>query len=228
LAQEISQYFRLVCLGVDVMAKDISKSWKEGDFGIIEINAAPGVSMHLNPAVGESVNVPHYILEYLFPREQPCRLPIITFNRLKRENVYHIIDHILLKHPHWTMGTVCRDGVWLNRSQKNSHQDYNSNVQSLLRHPKLDLLIAEYPEEIFEGDGTFYEGSNLIILDDPSETELILTRDLLPKGTIIIKRGNEISVQAKGQIESYRLAEGESFSYVYLKEINRLLLEVAL
>lgn len=223
LAQDIAQYFRLVCMGIDVIAEDISRSWKEGNFGIIEINAAPGIFMHLNPAVGESVDVPGLILEHLFPVTQPCRMPIITFNKLYREEIYEIVDHILLNHPDWLIGSVCQDGIFLNRSEKVLNKNYNSNVQSLLRHPKLDLLIAEYTETVFAKDGMAYEGSDLIILDEPSETEATLARDLLPNKTLIIKQGNSISVKVQGLMESYTLAESESFSYVYLKEITRLL-----
>lgn len=223
LAQDIAQYFHLVCLGIDVIAKDISRSWKEGDFGIIEINSAPGVSMHLNPAVGESVDVPSAILDYVFPPHQPYRIPIITFNKLYRNDIYEIVDHILLNNPDWYIGSVCREGMWLNRSQKSLNRDYNSNIKSLLRHPRLDLLIAEYTEETLEASGMVYEGSNLVILEDPTPVEQCLVRDLLPNGTIILKEGQNVSVQVNGLLESYRLTEADLFSYVYLKEIKRMI-----
>ncbi|NJO01766.1 MAG: cyanophycin synthetase, partial [Bacteroidia bacterium] len=37
LAQDIAQHFRLTCLGIDVMTTTLAKSWKDGNFGIIEI-----------------------------------------------------------------------------------------------------------------------------------------------------------------------------------------------
>ncbi len=85
------------------------------------------------------------------------------------------------------------------------------------------MLIAEYPEEIFEQEGMFYEGSNLVVLDEPTETERILGRDLLPNGRLIVKEGNEISVRESDFRECYRLAESESFSSVYLEELARLI-----
>jgi cyanophycin synthetase len=226
LAQDIAQYFNLVCLGIDVIAKDISKSWKDGDFGIIEINAAPGVYMHLNPAFGNSVDVPGKIIDNLFPPNSPSRVPIITFNKLYKEEVYEIVNHILLKHPHWTIGSVCQAGVWLNHSQKMAHSDYNRNVKSLLRHPKLDLLIVEYTDEIFEEDGLVYQGSNVVILDNPTETEMLLGRDLLFNGTLIIKQGTEVSLQVGSMRERYSLGESESFQPIFLKEITRLILDL--
>jgi cyanophycin synthetase len=96
---------------------------------------------------------------------------------------------------------------------------YNTNIFSLLRHPKLDLLIAEYDEDILEKEGMFYQGSNMVVLDNPTETEMMLRRNTFDESTIIIKEGNEISIQRRGMIEDYTLGEDEPFSRVYLKEI---------
>ncbi len=223
LAQEIAQYLQLVCLGIDVIAEDLSVSWKDGNFGIIEINSAPGIYMHLNPAVGDSVDVPGLILDYLFPPSTPSRIPIITFNRLYKEEIYQIINHILLQHPQWTIGTVSREGVWLNHSQRRVNFDYNSSVIALLRHPKLDLLIAEYSEDLFEIEGMAYSGSNLVILDNPTPIEMELGRDLLQDGALIVKQGQEVRLQVQGSIEQYHLGEENPFSYIFLKEITRLI-----
>jgi cyanophycin synthetase len=223
LAQDIAQHFRLTCLGIDVISPSLEKSWKSGDFGILEINAAPGISMHLRPAIGESVDVPSHILETFFESDTDARIPIITFNRVSVHDLQETIDHILLQHPDWTIGAVCRDAVFVNRSEKVLNNDYNSNVQSLMRHPKLDLLIAEYGEDVLESDGMFYYGSNLVILDNPTETEKILTRDVFDDSTIVIKEGNQASIRHKGLIEQYTLGADEPFTRVYLKEIGTIL-----
>lgn len=223
LAQDIAQHFRLTCLGIDVIARNLTKSWKSGDFGILEINAAPGIFMHLNPAVGESTDVPSHILETFFESGTGARIPIITFNHISVQELQETIDHILFQHPDWTIGAVCRDAVFVNRSQKILNKDYNSNVQNLLRNPKLDLLIGQYGEDVLEEEGMFYHGSNLVVLDNPTETEMILTRDIFDDSTVVIKEGDNISIRRKGLIEQYKLGEGEPFTRVYLKEIATIL-----
>ena len=223
LAQDIAQHFKLVCLGIDVISPSLSQSWKSGNFGILEINAAPGIFMHLNPAVGESVDVPSHILETFFASGEDARIPIITFNRISVQELQQTIDHILLQHPDWTIGAICREGVFVNRSEKNLNKDYNSNVQSLLRNPKLDLLIAAYGEDILERDGMFYQGSNMVVLDNPTETEMMLARDIISDSTVVVREGNNISIRRKGLIEQYSLGEGEPFTRVYLKEIPTVL-----
>lgn len=191
LAAAIAQYFRLTCLGIDVITEDISRSWREGNLGIIEINAAPGVFMHLNPALGESVDVPSRILEFLLPGDGPCRMPILTCNRLGGDELCQIIESLLQRHPHWLVGGICREGVWLNQSARKLAIDYNGSVGSLLRHPQLDFLIAEYPEAIFEEEGMAYEGSNWVVLEEPTATEKLLARDILPGGKVIFREKNQ-------------------------------------
>ncbi|MEH2442725.1 acetate--CoA ligase family protein [Nostoc sp.] len=222
LAQDIAQHFQLTCLGIDVITKSLAESWKSSNFAILEINAAPGVLMHLKPSEGESVDVPSHILETFFESGTDARIPIITFNKISVEELQETIDHILLQHPDLTIGAVCRDAVFVNRSKKVLGKNYNSNVQTLLRHPKLDLLIAEYAEEILDEDGMFYQSSNIVVLDNPTETEMILARDVFDSSTVVIRKGNSISVRRKGLIEDYTLAEDEPFTRVYLKETGTI------
>lgn len=223
LAQDIAQHFQLTCLGIDVVAEDLSQSWKEGDFGIIEINAAPGIFMHLKPAIGDSVDVPAHILKTFFDSGKAARIPIVSINRITVSDLQEMIDSILLHHPDWTVGAVCRDAVFINRSMKPIHADYNMNVQNLLRHPKLDLLITEYPEEVLERDGMFYCGSNLVVLDNPSKTEMVLARDKIAEEIVVILKADTVSIQRQGLVEQFVLNSGESFSKVYLREIAALL-----
>ncbi|BAU62897.1 RimK domain-containing protein ATP-grasp [Stanieria sp. NIES-3757] len=222
LAQDIAQHFRLTCLGIDIITNDIGRSWKETSFGIIEINAAPGVYMHLKPAIGEPVDVTARILETFFETEKNARIPIITFNRVSIRQLQKLSDRILMSHPDWTIGAVCREGILINRSEKILNRHYNTNVLNLLRNPKLDLLIAEYDEDALEAEGMFYHGSNLVVLEDPSEIEMILTRDVFSDSTVIIKQGREITIKRKGLLEQYELEAEELIEQVYLKEIGTI------
>ncbi len=222
LATYIAQYFRLVCLGVDVITENISQSWHESGLAVLEINAAPGVFMHLHPAIGESVDVPSRIIKHFFPSSQESRIPIITCNRLEQESLSQYINTILSSHPQWLIGGVCQGGMWLNHTQQTLRSNYNLNIEMLLRHPGLDCLIAEYSEEIFASQGTFYQGSDLIILDNPTEIEKILARDLLPKGILLIRQDNEILVKTQESEEKLYLSDGLSFSDICCQQISQL------
>lgn len=223
LAQDVAQHFQLTCLGIDVIAGNLAESWKEGNFSIIEINAAPGIYMHLKPAIGDSVDVPSAILDTFFASATAARIPIITFNRISVSEIQEVIDYILLHKPNWVVGAVCRDAVFINRAEKICHPNYNTNVMNLLRNPRLTLLIAEYTEDLLEKFGTFYSGSDIVILDNPTETEKVLTRDVFPDSTVVIRQHDTISIQRQGLIEQYQLSADEPIKRVFLKEIATLL-----
>lgn len=224
LAQDIAQHFRLTCMGIDVITANIAQSWKQSSFfGIIEINAAPGVYMHLNPSIGEPVDVTSRILETFFDSGKDARIPIISFNHISLRQLQRLSDRILTFHPDWTIGAVCREGIIVNRSEKQLNRSYNTNVRNLLRNPRLDLLIAEYDQEVLATEGMFYYGSNMVVLDDPSEIEMMLARDIFPDSTVIIKQEQQISIKHRGLLEQYELESGELLEQVYLKEIATIL-----
>lgn len=223
LTQDIAQHFRLTCMGIDVIAEDLSQSWKDSNFAIIEINAAPGIYMHLRPAIGDPVDVTSAILNTFFETAESARIPTLTFNRLSVNDLQELVDYILQQHPDWTVGAVCRDGVFVNRSEKVQHRHYNTNVSNLLRNPKLDILVAEYREEILEKQGMFYYGSNLVVLDNPTETEMMLARDVFPHSVVVTRQQNEVSIHREGLIEKYQLGDDEPFRRVFLKEVGTVL-----
>ncbi|MCX8130751.1 MAG: cyanophycin synthetase [Clostridia bacterium] len=64
--------------GVDITTEDISKPISENNGCIIELNAAPGLRMHLYPSEGKPRNVAADIIEMMFPEGQPYSLPIIS------------------------------------------------------------------------------------------------------------------------------------------------------
>ncbi len=172
---------------------------------------------------GDRVDVTSPLLETYFPIETSARIPIMTFNRVSMRDLQELVDHLLGQYPHWVIGAVCREGVLINRSEKVLHPTYNVNVSNLLRNPRLDMLIAEYRSEIFEQDGMFYSGSDMVVLDNPTETETLLTRDVFPHSTVVVRESGNVSIRRQGLIEQYRLGGSEPFSRVYLKETGTIL-----
>ena len=63
----------------------------------------------------------------------------------------------------------------------------------------------------------------MVVLDNPTEIEMTLARDIIDDSTVVVREGNNISIRRKGLIEQYTLGEGEPFTRVYLKEIPTVL-----
>ncbi|NOK15421.1 hypothetical protein, partial [Corallococcus exercitus] len=67
IAQLAARVVGLDIAGIDMVAQDISRPLQEQGGAIVEVNAGPGLLMHLKPAVGAPRPVGQAIAEHLFP-----------------------------------------------------------------------------------------------------------------------------------------------------------------
>ncbi|MCX7861954.1 MAG: acetate--CoA ligase family protein, partial [Bacteroidales bacterium] len=193
LVEDIAAYFNVRCLGIDVLAQDISKPWTEGNFGIIEINAGPGVFMHLAPAYGGSIDVPGIIIMSHFKRPENARIPIIAANYVSQEFANLLNKKLHEIKPNIFFSSLTRKGVYFNGEYFYNHPDHDANIENMLRHPKVDFaLIMHDVDDIFDY-GLVHRGADLIILDEArySEEKTLLSQ-LLPGGHVVYIEGNEM------------------------------------
>ncbi len=201
LVEDIASYFNVRCLGIDVLAQDISKPWTEGNFGIIEINAGPGVFMHLAPAYGGSIDVPGIIILSHFKRPENARIPIIAANYVSQEFANMLNAKLHEIKPNIFFSSLTRKGVYFNGEYFYNNPDHDANIENMLRHPKVDFaLIMHDVDDIFDY-GLVHRGADLIILDEPrySEEKTLLSQ-LLPGGHVVYIEGNEMYLKNNGDI----------------------------
>ena len=53
--------------GIDIMAKDLRTPVSENGGAILEVNAAPGFRMHIDPSEGIGRNAAEPVIDMLFP-----------------------------------------------------------------------------------------------------------------------------------------------------------------
>jgi cyanophycin synthetase len=66
--ERIARNIGLDICGIDVMAPDLTTPIKENGGAVLEVNAAPGLRMHLEPTNGTPRNVAEPIVDMLFPK----------------------------------------------------------------------------------------------------------------------------------------------------------------
>ncbi len=201
MVEDIAGFFNVKCLGIDVLAEDIGKSWKEGNFGIIEINAGPGVFMHLAPAYGGSVDVPGMIMRSHFYKNEYSRIPIITGNNISQtlaemiKNKLHEIDKDIY------FVSLTDEGVYLNGSSFFKNQDHDQNVKIALRHPKADIALISHNKDDILDFGTLHKGADIIIQHNADEVEEKVMNEMRLEGSHFIKvEKNTITVSQDEEI----------------------------
>src|SRR3954447_20411894 len=78
MAERIARIIGLDICGIDVMAPDLARPVTESGGVVLEVNAAPGFRMHVEPAEGIPRNVAEPVVDMLFPDRSKGRVPIIA------------------------------------------------------------------------------------------------------------------------------------------------------
>lgn len=78
LAERVSAIIGLDICGIDIMAPDVKTPISENGGAILEVNAAPGLRMHISPSEGKSRNIGDHIMDLLYPEGSKTRIPIVA------------------------------------------------------------------------------------------------------------------------------------------------------
>ncbi len=226
LVEDIAGYLDVKALGIDVLAEDISKPWTEGNFGIIEINAGPGVFMHLAPAYGGSVDVPKFIITSHFKNGDDGRIPIIATNTLCPElaqllfNAYRQINKQLF------VGALTNEGVFFNGAFFHKNPNHDQNVKLILRHPKLDVAIFKHNKDDIYDYGLFHSGLDIVILDNADYAEEVTLKDQMTQESLLLEIiENEIKLMKNGEILHATTCENEEDKNLQIVELLKPYLE---
>jgi cyanophycin synthetase len=118
VAATVSLAARIVGLdiaGIDLVAQDISRPLDTQRGAIVEVNAGPGLHMHLRTAEGPARQVGRAIADHLFPPDDDGRIPIVGVTGTHgRTAVCRLVAHLL--HIGGTrVGLACSEGLYLDR-----------------------------------------------------------------------------------------------------------------
>jgi cyanophycin synthetase len=130
--------------GIDVVAQDISRPLSEQGGIIVEVNAAPGLRMHLEPSVGISRPVGEAIADILFPRGETGRIPIVAVTGVNgKTTTTRFIAHVL-RGTGKTVGMTCTDGIYINDRRIDSEDCSGpQSAKSILMNPSVDMAVFE-------------------------------------------------------------------------------------
>ena len=130
--------------GVDLTTNDISMPVKRGEGAVIEVNAAPGLRMHLYPTEGKARNVTKDILEMIYPEGAPFTIPIVSITGTNgKTTVTRLISHVLALTGK-TVGMTTTSGIFVG-SQCISKGDNTGPVSAglILSDKRVEAAVLE-------------------------------------------------------------------------------------
>jgi cyanophycin synthetase len=160
--------------GIDVVCEDISRPLEEQRGAIVEVNAGPGLHMHLMPAEGEPRPVGKAIVDSLFPENDNGRIPIVGIAGTQGTALIARLVAWLIQLSGKHVGLACRDGLFLDRRQVEKTDCANwAAGQRLLINRSLEAAVFENSAEVILGQGIAYDRCQVGIVTDTLGAEAL-------------------------------------------------------
>jgi len=130
--------------GVDLVCDSILKPIEEVGGGIVEVNAAPGLRMHLSPSFGKGRPVGEAIISSMFEEGDDGRIPVVAVTGTNgKTTTVRLIAHLLTACGLRT-GMTNTDGVYIEGRRIDSGDCSGPrSARNVLLHPDVDAAVFE-------------------------------------------------------------------------------------
>jgi len=139
-----AQMVGLDICGVDVVCESVLLPMEEQGGGVVEVNAAPGLRMHLSPSFGKGRDVGEAVIATMFPNGEDGRVPVIAVTGTNgKTTTVRLTSHLLRTHG-LRVGMTNTDGVYVNGRQTDSGDCSGPrSARNVLAHPDVDAAVLE-------------------------------------------------------------------------------------
>jgi cyanophycin synthetase len=164
-AAAAAQIVGLDLCGVDVVCECVLKPLESQSGGVIEVNAAPGLRMHLQPSFGKGRPVGEAIISSLFPKSEDGRIPVVAVTGTNgKTTTVRLIAHLL----HQTgkrVGMANSDGVYIT-GQRIDAGDCSGprSARNVLFHPDVDAAVFETARGGLLREGLGFDRCNVAVV----------------------------------------------------------------
>jgi cyanophycin synthetase len=165
--------------GVDLVTEDISKPLSETGGAIVEVNAGPGLLMHLKPAGGAPQPVGQAIIDHLFAEDENGRIPIVGVAGSRGgQQISRLVAWLLhLNGRH--VGLACKDGLFLGtrRVEKKNSARWDAAHRLLMNRGVNAVVVENDPASILR-DGLAYDRALVGVVTDMDGIEALAEFDV--------------------------------------------------
>lgn len=159
--------------GIDMVIPDISMPIKRGFGAIVEINAAPGIRMHLNPTRGIKRDVVSPILDMIYPKGSQYTIPIVSITGTNgKTTTTRMISSILAQHG-YKVGTTTSQGIYINnRCIEEGDTTGPRSARRVLNNREVEAAVLETARGGILRDGLAYEKADVAVFTNFTEDHI--------------------------------------------------------
>jgi cyanophycin synthetase len=143
-AERAARIIGLDICGLDIMAPDVSTSFSENGGSIIEVNAAPGLRMHISPSSGLPRDVGKAIIDMMFPDNSQGRIPIVAITGTNGKTTTSRLMAHLVQQQGYVTGFTTTDGIYIGGKQVVSGDCSGpKSTEVVLHDPSVNFAVLE-------------------------------------------------------------------------------------
>ncbi|MCG0275052.1 MAG: cyanophycin synthetase [Thermosediminibacteraceae bacterium] len=218
LAERAAAMVGLDVAGIDITTEDISKPLVESGGAVIEVNAAPGIRMHLYPSAGEPRPAAKAIVDMLFP-ESPQRFPIVAVTGTNGKTTTVRMIASILSDYGFKVGMSCTDGVYIGGLRvKKGDCSGPESAKMVLLDPSVEAAVLEIARGGLIRGGLAYERADVGIitnitgdhlgqdgvrtLEDLIFVKSLVAEQVKPEGYAVLNADDITSVEVRKRVKS--------------------------
>ena len=151
--------------GVDVVCDSVLRPIEDQNGGVVEVNAAPGLRMHLTPSFGKGRAVGEAIIANMFEEGDDGRIPIIAVTGTNgKTTTVRLIAHLLTVSGLRT-GMTNTDGVYVEgRAIDRGDCSGPRSARNVLSHPDVDAAVFESARGGILREGLAYDRCQVAVV----------------------------------------------------------------
>lgn len=174
LAERAARIMELDVCGLDIISNDISIPLTSNNGAVIEINAGPGLRMHLSPTEGKPRNVAEPLLKMLFPTTASATIPIVAVTGTNgKTTVVRLISHLARFCGFHHTGSTTTEGIYINNHLIHSGDCSGPNsAEMVLQSPEVDFAVLECARGGILRSGLGFDECDISIITNITEDHL--------------------------------------------------------
>jgi cyanophycin synthetase len=165
ICERIAKIIGLDICGIDIMAPDLRTPVIENGGAVLEVNAAPGFRMHIEPAEGLPRNVAEPVIDMLFPDRSKGRIPIIAITGTNGKTTTTRLTAHICRAAGRKVGYTTSDGIYI-QNQMLMKGDCTGplSAQFVLKDPTVDFAVLECARGGLLKSGLAFQHCNVSIV----------------------------------------------------------------
>lgn len=218
LFERIARLIGLDICGIDIIASDLTSPLNENGGGVIEVNAAPGFRMHLDPAEGLPRNVAEPVIDMLYPPGSSARIPILAVTGTNgKTTTTRLLAHIM-KQTGSIVGFNTTDGIYIqNELMVTGDCTGPISAEFILKDPTVDVAVLECARGGLLRSGLGFHNCDVAIVTNVGGDHLglggidtiqklakvksVVPRTVFKNGYAILNADDELSYQMREELD---------------------------